>query len=473
MTEIHEMTAAELVAHYRRKALSPVMVMKHTLERLAALDPQVNAFREIDAQGALADAERSEARWLRGDPCGALDGVPVSVKDMVPTRRMATRFGSKATSPDLLRDVESPAVTALRERGAVIFGKTTTSEFGNKIVTESPLTGVTRNPWDLARSSGGSSGGSGVAVALGIGPLSVGTDGGGSIRIPSSWNGIFGLKPSYKCVPTSGGEGYTRLSNVGPMSRCVEDAALMLSVMMAHRREDWDAVPTGAVDGMTDLDGGVRGMRIAFSEDLGLVTVDPGIASEVRRAVSLFNDLGAHVEEVPVPPLKDYLDSKIHAIQWMVNLAQTIRKLPAGERQHVDPDVLALAELGEAVSAAELADALARRHQLAQDMHAFLSYHDLLVTPTFHLSPPKVPGLPLALQQSPPLTSWANQTMQPAASIPCGLTPEGMPIGLQIIGRRYADAMVLRACRAFERARGPFPMPRADWNLGNERTGHP
>jgi aspartyl-tRNA(Asn)/glutamyl-tRNA(Gln) amidotransferase subunit A len=468
MTEIHELTAVELVTHYRSKALSPVMVMKHTLERLAAFDPHVNAFRETDVEGALADAARSEARWRQEESWGALDGVPVSVKDMVPTKGMATRFGSKTSAADLLRDVDSPAIAALREAGAIIFGKTTTSEFGNKIVTESPLTGVTRNPWDLSRSSGGSSGGSGVAVALGIGPLSVGTDGGGSIRIPSCWNGTFGLKPSYKCVPTNGGEGYTRLSNVGPMARCVEDAALMLTVVVRRRREDWDAMPDDGCNYMTDLDGGVRGLRIAFSPDLGLVSVEPGIAGQVKRAVSMFEDLGAQVQEVSVSPLKDYLESNIHSVQWIVNLAQTIRRLSPVQRALVDPDVLALAEVGETVPTAVFADALAKRHQLGQNMHMFFRNHDLLITPTFHIGAPKVPGLPPALRQAPPLTSWVNQTMQPAASIPCGLTPEGMPVGLQIVGRRYADALVLRACRAFEQARGPFPMPPTHWSTRNE-----
>ncbi|WGR97489.1 amidase family protein [Bradyrhizobium sp. ISRA443] len=452
------MSATQLVNAYGKGDLSPVDAVCAVLDRIKLLDGQLNAFCAVDEEGAVEAALASEKRWHKRMSLSPLDGIPVSVKDLVTAKGMPTRYGSRAIRPGSTSDVDAPPVKLLRQAGAIIFGKTTTSEFGNKIVTENPLTGITRNPWNPARSSGGSSGGSAVAIATGMGPLALATDGGGSIRIPSAWCGVFGFKPSFKRVPSGGGDLFG-LSNIGPIGRTVGDVARMMTALTKPCSSDWELVPPDGRDYETGLDDGLKDLRIAVSMDLGIVSVRDDIVSQVRDAVKLFDSLGARVETIDVPPLRSYLQEQIHSIQWMVRLAQLVRDLPDDQQELLDPDTLALARLGEGVPTAVLMNALALRHQLAWQMHSFFDSYDLLVTPTFHVAPPDVPGLPAELQTAPPMTSWCNQTMQPAASIPCGFTTDGLPVGLQIIGGRFSDALVLRAARAFEMARGQFPVP--------------
>ena len=321
--------------------------MEAILDRTDLLDPVINAFREVDRGGAIAAAQLSDQRWRNHAPIGRLDGVPVSVKDLTMMKGMATLRGSLTVSPDQTWDVDAPPVANLRAEGAVIFGKTTTSEFGNKIVTESPLTGITRNPWNLERTSGGSSGGAGVAVAAGLGPLALGSDGGGSIRNPANWCGVFGFKPSFKRIaaPSSA---FSSLTVIGPLARSVEDAALMMAVMSSHAGElDWQVESSQAFDPMVDLDAGVAGLRIAYSPDLGIAEVEPAIARCVATAVNTLRDLGARVEQVAVPQLASYAESRMHSIQWIINLHATISDIDPGQHSLIDPDALALARLGE------------------------------------------------------------------------------------------------------------------------------
>lgn len=459
MTTLHELSAAALLAGYRAKRISPVEVIGAVLDRVEKLNLRINAFREIDRVGAMAGAAASERRWREGEPIGLLDGVPVSVKDLIPTKGMATLMGSRTIEPGQTWTLDAPAVANLRRHGAIIFGKTTTSEFGNKIVTESPLFGVTRNPWDSRLSSGGSSGGAAAAVAVGLGPIAVATDGGGSIRIPSNWCGVFGFKPSYKRIPAPTGT-FNWLSVTGPISRTVADAALMMNVMTSSGQElDWQALPFDGVDYNASINDELAGLRVAYSPNLGLAAPSPEITNCVAEAVKTLASLGAIVENVPVPPLEGYVESRMHSTQWAVSLAALIRSLPKEKRLLVDPDVLELARSGEEIPTETYHGALVSRERLADGMHRFFRDWDVLVCPTFHVGPPSVPGLPPELREAPRFTSWVNQTMQPAASIPCGIGKDGMPIGLQVVSRRYADALVLRVCAAFERARGPFPMP--------------
>ncbi|EDT04211.1 Amidase [Burkholderia ambifaria IOP40-10] len=450
------MSAAQLIAAFMRRALSPVEVMSAVLDQGRELDRQVNCLCCIDEEGALAAARESEQRWMRNDPCGLLDGVPVSVKDLVAVRGVPTRYGSR-TSSARVEQKDAPAVGRLRHAGALLFGKTTTSEYGNKIVTDSPLTGITRNPWNTHVSSGGSSGGSAVAVALGIGPLSLATDGGGSIRVPACWSGVVGFKPSFGMVPTGTEASWTSLSTLGPIARTVSDAALMLTVM-ARVQHTHDPLMSSSRDWRVGLDDGVAGLRVAYCAAPAGVRVEPAIADCVKQGVAVIEALGAHVEEAAIAPLDGYLKSRMHSIQWSVFFAQRVRQLDEQAQAQLDPDVRALAESGARETTFSLVDALQARHVLTAAMTEFFEQFDLLVTPTFHCGPPPVPGLPEELRGAPPLTSWCNQTGFPAVSIPCGL-PGGMPMGLQIIGPHGADARVLRAARAYESARGPFPMP--------------
>ena len=457
MNEVVDMSADQLKAAYRCRALSPVEVMCAVLDRVTRFNPIVNGVCGLDEDRALAAARESERRWMRSEPCGLLDGVPVSVKDLIAVRGLPTRYGSR-TSASAAEVNDAPAVARLRHAGALLFGKTTTSEFGNKIVTDSPLTGVTRNPWDLRRSPGGSSGGSAVAVALGMGPLSLATDGGGSIRVPACWSGVVGMKPSFDRVPTGAAGSWTGLSTLGPMARTVSDAALMLTVMT---RESNARSPACAwPDVRCGPDDGIAGLRIAYCPAPAGVEVEPDIAIAVRHAVELLDGLGASVEATDLKPLSGYLGSRIHAIQWSVFFAQRVRQLHPSARQHLDADVHALAEMGDSVVTSTFVDALQARHALIVAMTAFFEDYDLLVTPTFHCGPPLAPGLPEHQRMAPPLTSWCNQTGLPAVSVPCGLSG-GLPTGIQIIGPRGSDALVLRAARAYEFARGPFPTPAA------------
>jgi len=459
MVEVWELSALELIESYRERRFSPVAVLESILQRLDTVDQRINAFREIDRDTALAAARASAERWKRADPIGLLDGVPVSVKDLIPTRGMATLQGSRTVDPAQAWDFDAPAVASLRKHGAIIFGKTTTSEFGNKIVTESPLCGITRNPWAPHLSSGGSSGGAAAAVAAGLGPLAVATDGGGSIRIPSNWCGVFGFKPSYKRIPAPLGT-FNWLGVTGAISRTVADAALMMNVMTSSGQEaDWQALPFDGADYLAESGGAVAGIRMAFTPTLGLATPSPEIEQCARTAAATFGDLGARVEEVSIPALEGYVDTRLHSVQWAVSLAALIRGIPEEKRSLVDPDVLELARMGEHITTRTYYEALNARERLAAGMHRFFADWDVLVSPTFHVGPPPVPGLPEGLREAPRFTSWVNQTMQPAASIPCRIGEDGLPIGIQVVSRRYADALVIRVCRAFEKARGPFPMP--------------
>lgn len=463
MKEIVSLNATQLVAGFRQHRLSPVEVMCAVLDRVAKLDPAVNAFCALDEERALSAAGDSERRWMRGEPCGPLDGVPVSVKDLIAVAGLPTRQGSWTSSPER-ENADAPAVARLRRAGAIPFGKTTTSEFGNKIVTDCPLTGASRNPWDPRRSPGGSSGGSAVAVALGMGPLSLATDGGGSIRIPAGWTGVVGFKPTFALVPAGSAASWTALSTLGPIARNVRDAALMLDAM-THDGDDGRPGTGGPPDYSGALDDGVTGLRIAYCTAIAGVSVAPDIAECVRRAADTFGAMGARVVETEVGALADYYgDGRMHSIQWAVFFAQRVRHMEAADRSLLDPDLKALADLGAQVDTSTFVDALLARHALGASMETFFEHYDLLLTPTFHCAPPPVPGLPAHLRSAPLLTAWCNQAGVPAISVPCGFAGD-LPAGLQIIGRRGGDALVLRAARAYELARGDFPAPGPELQL--------
>jgi aspartyl-tRNA(Asn)/glutamyl-tRNA(Gln) amidotransferase subunit A len=451
-------TAGELLHAYRTRALSPVEATRAALARIERLNEALNAYCRVDADGAIEAARASETRWARGEPQGLLDGVPLSIKDLLLTRGMPTLGGSRTVNPDQPWLDDAPAVARVREHGAVILGKTTTPELGHKFVTDSPLTGITRNPWNLERSPGGSSGGAGAAVAAGLGPIAVGTDGGGSIRIPSTWSGIFGHKPTAGRVPIWPPSRWGILSNVGPMTRTVTDAALLLTVLAGPDRRDPVALAPDGRDYRIGLEDGVAGLRIAYSPDLGLVEVEPEIAASVEEAARILERLGARVSAISPPGIEAIAPA--HRTCWMAIFAQFLEGLTPEQRDVVDPYLRAGAEAGQKVTAAAYHAAIMTRQAVAARMEALFADYDLLVLPGFHVAAPPVPGLPDGLRGKPPaLTCWANHTGQPVASIPCGLTRDRLPIGMQIAGPRFADALVLRAARAYEAARGPFPRP--------------
>src|SRR4051794_23638229 len=295
--QIQSLTAAELLRLYRRRELSPVEVTRDQLDRIDRFEPAINAFIIVDREGALAAARASEARWHKGEPVGLIDGLGATVKDNVWLKGFPSRRGSLTTDPAPMA-ADAPAVARLRESGAVFLGKTTLPEFGWIGVCHSPLTGITRNPWKLDRTPGGSSGGAAAAALLNLGSLHIGTDGAGSIRIPAAFTGVFGIKPSFGRVAAYPASPFSILAHVGPLTRTVTDAALMLSVIGGPDERDMSAWNTPAPDFRVGLEDGVRGLRIAWSPRLGYVQkLSPEVEAATAKAAQAFSDLGAIVEE--------------------------------------------------------------------------------------------------------------------------------------------------------------------------------
>ncbi len=448
--------ATELLAAYRDGSLSPVEVARDALDRIAAVDGAVNAFCLVDPDRTLADAAESEKRWRTGEPAGLLDGVPVSIKDILLSKGWPTLRGSHSVDPEGPWDADAPAVARLREHNAVLVGKTTTPELGWKGVTDSPLTGVTRNPWDVSKTAGGSSGGASAAVATGTSPISIGTDGGGSIRIPASFSGVFGIKPTYGLVPIFPASPYGTLAHVGPLSWTVADSALALDVLSGADSRDWTAGPRPDRPVSATLRAGVAGMRIAFSPRLGFVRVDPEVAALVSAAAQTFADLGARVELVD-PAITDSVEA-FHVL-WFAGAAASTASLSARQRERLDPGLREACEEGARRTALDYVAATAVRAEMGRVMGEFHEHFDLLLTPTMPI-PAFEAGVEVpAGSATPRWTSWTpftypfNMTQQPAASLPCGFTRAGLPVGLQVVGPRHADARVLTACRAFEQAR--------------------
>jgi aspartyl-tRNA(Asn)/glutamyl-tRNA(Gln) amidotransferase subunit A len=455
------MSATDLLAAYRTKKLSPIEATRAALDRIAELDSRFNAFCLVDEVKAMAAAHESEARWHKGEPLGLVDGVPTTIKDIILTRDWPTLRGSKTVRRDQKWEEDAPVVARLREEGVVLIGKTTTPEFGWKGVTDSPLTGVTRNPWNAEVTPGGSSGGAAVAAALGMGALHIGTDGGGSIRIPAAFSGIFGLKPSFGRVPAYPLSPFGTVAHVGPMTRSVADAALMLTVLANPDARDWYALPPDGRDYRVGLDLGIKGKRVAWSPTLGGAVVDPEVAAITAEAVKVLAELGAHVEEVD-PGLGNNRETFLR--HWYPGAANAIRAIGPAERREMDPGLVAIAEAGARLPLMDYLAAVREREGLGQRMSLFHRKWDLLVTPAMPI-PAFAAGHETPVGSAnerwvdwTPFTYPFNLTRQPAASVPCGFTSAGLPVGLQIVGPLYADAAVLQMSQAFELAR-PIRLP--------------
>lgn len=447
------MSATELVGHFRRGELSPVETAAAALAQIEAFDPAVNAFCLVDDQAALAQARAAEKRWRAGEPRGAVDGVPVAVKDLLLTKGWPTLRGSRAINRKQDWSEDAPSVARLREQGAVLLGKTTTPELGWKGVTDSPLTGVTVNPWDHSRTAGGSSGGSAAAVALGMSPLALGTDGGGSIRIPAGFCGIVGLKPTYGRVPLWPPSPFGTLAHVGPMTRTVADAALMLDVISAPDARDWSSLPPPRESYPAALGERLDGTVAAFSPDLGHAEVESEIAATVERAALAFESFGARVEQVEV----SFGDPMIAFRRlWYAGAAKAVEAF--SDTSQIDSGLVEIAREGAALRATEYVAATVTRAELGAEMGRFHEQFDFLLTPTLPI-PAFGAGRDVPEgSEEPTWASWTpfsypfNLTQQPAATVPCGFTSGGLPVGLQIVGARHADALVLRAAHAYQSA---------------------
>lgn len=458
--ELYARTATELLDAYAKGEASPVEATESVLGRIEAVDHTLNSYCQVDREGALEQARASEARWLAGAPEGLLDGVPSSIKDLLLTRGRPTLRGSLSVSPDKEWDEDAPCVARMREENAVFVGKTTTPEFGWKGVTDSPLTGVTRNPWDTSTTSGGSSGGSAAAVAAGMAPLSVGTDGGGSVRIPAAFCGIFGMKPTYGRIPLYPASPFGTLAHAGPMARTVEDAALLMDVVTRPDCRDWSQLDRPAVTfraAVADAlaTGSLEGLRIAYAPTLGGVSVDPQVAARVRRAAELLAERGARVEEA-APVFDDPIDA-YHTL-WFAGAAKVVEKLDEAQFARLDAGLREVCREGAARSALDYLTAVDTRMALGVLMGRFHQTYDLLLTPA-------VPGVAFEAGVEVPagsgLTRWTqwtpfsypfNLTQQPASSVPCGVTDAGLPVGAQLVAARHGDELVLRASAVLHEA---------------------
>ena len=456
MTELHWKSAAKLVKGYARKKFSPVEVAESCLAQIERHEKKLNAMVEIRPEEALAAARDSEARWMKGTPQGPVDGVPTLIKDLLLVRGWPTLRGSRTVAKEQAWDQDAPSVARLRECGAVFLGSTTTPEFGWKGVTDSPLTGITRNPWDVTKTPGGSSGGSSAAAAAGYAPLTLGTDGGGSIRIPAGFAGIFGHKPSFGRVPAFPISPFGTVAHVGPMTRTVEDACLMMNVISQPDARDWYSLPYDAVDYTEKLGKKLKGLRIAFSPTLGYVKVDPDIAALVRNAVRLLEELGAIVEEAD-PGFED--PNTCFRTIWWSGVRALLGPLPAAKKKLLDPALKDVLDQSMDISLDDYQNAIRDRVQLGSKMRQFMERYDLLVTPTLPIPAFEAGKLsPASPDKTGKWVNWTpfsypfNLTQQPAASVPCGFTAKGLPAGLHLVGRMFDDRTVLRAAHAYEQA---------------------
>lgn len=456
-TDLAYTPATELVPRIRSKALSPVELTRAVLERIEKVNPTINAFCTVTAEAALAAARAAEDAVMKGARLGPLHGVPVSIKDLALVKGVPARFGSFVFE-QRIGEVDAPYVRRLKEAGAVVVGKTTTPEFGWKALGDSPLTGITRNPWNLGMTSGGSSAGAGAATAAGLGPLHQGSDGAGSIRVPSAFCGIYGLKPTFGRVPMWPISNTDSASHTGPMTRTVADAALMLSVMAGP--DDWDRQSLDAppADYVARLRDGVKGLRVGWSLDLGSLRVDPEVGQVAKRAAAAFAELGCAVEDVKVS-LPDTREM-IH-LMWNAHYAGNYGSFLEQFRSRMDPGLVAALEDGRRYTAEAYVEMRGRKNGYCDAVRALFDTYDLLLTPTVSVAAFEVGRLNPAHfpQHAWDWFPWAgfsypfNFTGQPAATVPAGFTPAGMPVGLQIVGRRLADLQVLQASAAFEQAR--------------------
>ena len=469
-TNLADCTATELLQLYQTGQTSPVEAHAAVSKRIEQLNPTLKAFchlaPEISAQAAIKSEAIWQAHRKKGTAVRALEGVPTSIKDLILTAGMPTQRGSHTVDEKQVWHVDAPVTARLKEAGAMILGKTSTPEFGCKGETNSPRTGITRNPWDTTKTPGGSSGGTAAAVAAGMGPLSVGTDGAGSVRIPAAFCGNFGLKPSFGRVPAYPLSPFGSVAHLGPHTMSVQDAALKMNVLAQPDARDWTSLPYDGVDYLKDLDKGVKGLRIAYSPTLGFAkNVHPEIAAALDKAAEQFETLGAIVEKVD-PGFEDPLD--ITTGLWFVGAWTVWNTLSPAQQALTDPDFKAEAQIGAQLSALDVQRLHMRRGALGSHMRQFMQRYDLVLTPAvsvpaFDAKPAgHSPMTPEAMLGWTPFSYPFNLTQQPACSMPCGLTDAGLPMGLQLVGPMFSEALVLRAARAYE-AVNPIARPTLNW----------
>jgi aspartyl-tRNA(Asn)/glutamyl-tRNA(Gln) amidotransferase subunit A len=448
------LSASELAAAIRAKTVSPVEVTRAVLERIDRLNPALNAVCISMADEALAAAQQAEAAVIAGKALGPLHGVPVTIKDILYVKDVRTTSGSKLYEHQITRE-DSPSIERLRRAGAILIGRTNTPEFGWKGVTDNRVFGITRNPWNPALTPGGSSGGAAAAVAAGLGPIGIGTDGGGSIRIPASFCGVVGLKASFGRVPNYPPTAVDSVRHTGPLTRTVTDAALVLNVVAGSDECDPSSLPATPTDFVKELDRGIQGLRLAYSPDLGFARVEPEVAQLCQRAASRLTEAGAALEQVDLDWADPY---ECWRVFFYGGIAAFLADKLAAQGDLLDPGLRDVAMAGIKLSAVDYVNALFQRNAFWQKVRGLFEHYDLLVTPALAVLPFPVgqdnadsqPNQPPRHLQWTRFTYPFNLTGQPTISVPCGWTQNGLPVGLQLVGRRFDDATVLRAARAFE-----------------------
>lgn len=454
--ELLELGSRELRELFQEKQISPVDVAKAALRRIETFKA-LNAFSVVDPEYTLAMAGDSEKRWLKGEPLSEADGVPVSIKDVMLTKGWPTLNGSLTVDRHQEWSVDSPCVARFREAGCVFVGKTSTSEFGWKGVNDSPLNGLTGNPWNVNLTPGGSSGGSGVAAALDLGIWHAASDAAGSIRIPAAFCGVFGFKPTFGVVPLFPFSVFYGLTHHGPIARSVDEIAAMMRLMSLRDARDPFSAPASVCDFGRASVTTVRNMRLGVLHDSAL-RIDLEVKRLVEDAVSTLQEMGAIIETVEY----DFSSLREHVqVLWRVGCLMNVNQVAEDRRHLLDPGLLNMARLGEDISAEAFRAAQIASVRLSHDIQLLLSRHRMLVTPT-------VPILPFAVGADVPPDSgheswldWApfsypfNLSQNPAVSVPCGLTESGLPTAFQLVGSRYDDVAVLDVARAYEKACPP------------------
>ena len=455
MSELAYATIGSLSQSLEAKRLSPTELLEDVLARIEAAEPVLNAFAHLDIEGSEASARAAEARQMRGERLSPLDGIPTSIKDLIAQKDLPQRFGSRAT-PDTPVVADAPSVERLRAAGAVLLGKSTTSEFGCKAVGDSPLTGITRNPWNLDKTPGGSSAGAAAMVAAGIVPYAVGTDGGGSLRIPAALTGLVGVKGQFGRIPVYPTSATPTLAHVGPLARTAEDAAVAFSAMAGYDARDPFSV-AGPVPDVLAAARDDRHLRIAWSPTFGFARLDEEVLFLTSQAVRRLEALGHTVEEVAAPfddPLEIW-NAEFYAGVG-TKLRQTIDETP----EWLDPAVLEVLKTAVSQEMETYYATVFARYAFRDRMHTLFGTYDALISPTLPVAGLEVGrDVPAGLSDR-SIVSWVfytypfNLTGQPAASIPVGFTDAGLPVGLQIAARNHDEAALFALAGQYERVHG-------------------
>ncbi|MTI83057.1 MAG: amidase [Firmicutes bacterium] len=460
--DIYWISGRELSERIKKKEISPTEILESYIERINKVNPVINAIVTVTEEIAQTEAKRAEEAVMKGAPLGLLHGIPVILKDNIFTKGIRTTFGSKLYE-NFIPDKDAILVQRLRSAGAIILGKTNMPEFGTLPITDNLISGSTQNPWDVKKTSGGSSGGSAAAVAAGLCALSMANDSGGSIRIPASLCGVYGIKPSFGRIPSYPRlPGWETLFHEGPITRTVEDAAMMLEVLAGPDEHDRFTLPPAPTGYLSSLGKEIKGFKVAYSHDLGYAAVEPEVKKLAYEAAMVFENLGCQVEEIN-PDLPDMLNA-LKTIT-VTNLLTANEKQLDKWKEVAYPSYRPMFDAIFNITNKDLVrDQFNREYILWEKMRKIFDKYDLLLTPTSAVAafdsgvggpigPLKVDNKQVSELSWTTLTDHANFTGQPAASVPCGFTEKGLPVGLQIIGRRYSDYTVLQASAAFESAR--------------------